>query len=70
MRYIAQRPDVFTNPGASEHTKLLAHVVKLNLMAQMGMKIDGTNVPIVTAPDTLGNFRMWLQQTSYGQSLG
>ncbi len=49
--------------------KLLSHVIKLNLMAQMGMKVDGTGVPLLTPPTSVAGFKSWLEQTQYGQAL-
>lgn len=69
-QYITGQADVFTNPGINDYMQLLAHVVKLNLMAQAGMKIDGVGVPLLPAPNNVSGFRNWLNQTQYGQSIG
>lgn len=68
-QYITAQPDLFTNPGMSDYMKLLSHVIKLNLMAQMGMKVDGTGVPLLTPPTSVAGFKSWLEQTQYGQAL-
>lgn len=69
-QYIRMQPDALDGLKVSNYMALTAHLVKLNLLAQMGIKIDGLTAPVLTAPQDRKGFKSWLEQTSYGRSLG
>ncbi len=65
-RYASNLPPM-TN---SAFVCLVAHLVKLNLMAQMGTKINGREDPMLQPPADQAQFKGWLQQTSGGRAIG
>ena len=64
VQYAESQPVLFPVCDVKTMHWLLAHIVKLNLMAQMGSSI------LVPAPSNVAAFKAWLNQTTYGQALG
>lgn len=63
-QYIGWRLDVFGVPTQNTYDKMVAHLIKLNVLAQAGKNVT------VSAPRQRAAFIPWLQQTSYGASIG